>query len=267
MTADAFHALHAGPQILILPNAWDAMSAKLIEAAGAEAVATSSAAVAWSHGYADGHHLPFAHLCDTVRAIVRVVRVPVTVDSEGGYAPAPAAVAENIRRLIDLGAAGVNLEDGREEHDLHLAKVTAVRTAAEKAGVNLFVNARTDVYLKALVPAGERLAEALRRITRLRDAGASGAFVPGAPAADIPALVKEQPLPLNVMGWTGVPKAADLQAMGVRRLSAATNIARAAWAAANAAAKAFLDGGDSEALTARGEPGADYNALFRFKPQ
>jgi 2-methylisocitrate lyase-like PEP mutase family enzyme len=261
-TAAAFHALHSGPQILILPNAWDAMSAKLVEAAGAKAVATSSAAVAWSHGYADGHALPIDLLVRTIGEIVRVVKVPVTCDAEGGYADTAAGAAENVRRLIDAGAAGINLEDGRDPHELHLKKIAAIRAMSAKTGVRLFINARTDVYLKGLAPKDQAVAETLRRAKAMLAEGADGVFVPGAAAADIPTLAKEIPAPLNIMGWSGVPNAKTLQGMGVRRLSAATNIARAAWAAANAATKAFLSDGDCEALTARGEPGANYNALF-----
>ena len=261
--AEHFHALHKGPSILILPNAWDAMSAKIVEGAGAKAIATSSAAVAWAHGYADGHHLPFELLLRTAAEIVRVVKVPVTCDSEGGYADTPEAAAENIRRLIDIGVVGVNLEDGRDAHDLHTRKVAAIRKAAAASGVDLFINARTDVYLKGLVSAEKRLAESVRRGAALKDEGASGIFVPGAAASDIPALVKEIQLPLNIMGWAGVPKAAELQAMGVRRLSAATNMARAAWATLAKSAKMYLFDGDNDALTAMGEAGVDYNALFK----
>jgi 2-methylisocitrate lyase-like PEP mutase family enzyme len=262
-TAENFHALHKGPQILILPNAWDAMSAKLVEGAGAKAIATSSAAVAWSHGYADGHKLPFELLLRTAAAIVRVAKVPVTCDSEGGYADTPEGAAENIRRLIDVGVVGINIEDGGEPHDLHVRKVSAIRKAAQSAGVNLFVNARTDVYLKGLAPADRRKDESIRRAHALREAGASGIFVPGAAPADIPVLAKGIALPLNMMGWSGVPKAAALQEMGVRRLSAATNIARAAWAAVAKSARLYLFDGDNDALTAMGDDGADYNALFK----
>lgn len=263
--AETFHALHKGPNILILPNAWDAMSAKIVEGAGAKAIATSSAAVAWGHGYADGHDLPFELLLRTVGEIVRVVKLPVTCDSEGGYADTPEGAAANIRKLIDAGVVGINLEDGRDAHDLHLKKIAAIRKAAQDSGVNLFINARTDVYLKGLTSADKRLGETLRRAKGLHDAGASGVFVPGATPADIPALAREIPLPLNIMGWSGVPKAAELQAMGVRRLSAATNMARAVWATLAKSAKMYLFDGDNDALTAQGEAGADYNALFARK--
>lgn len=263
-SAQAFHALHQGPGILILPNAWDAISARVIEAAGAKAIATSSAAVAWAHGYADGHHLPFARQLQTVSDIVRVVKVPVTCDCEGGYSDDPAVVAGHVARLIDAGAVGINLEDGRTAHELHLRKVEAVRAAAQKAGVDLFINARTDVFLKGLVPEAERFAEVLRRGKALQAAGASGFFVPFLVRPDdIRALAAEIGMPLNIMGWKGVPKASVLQGWGARRLSAATHIARAAWKVVADAAQAYLADGDSEALVARGAPGADYNSLIK----
>lgn len=261
--AQEFHALHRGPSILILPNAWDAISARVIETAGAKAIATSSAAVAWAHGYGDGHHLPFERLLQTASDIVRVVKVPVTCDCEGGYSDDPLVVASHVSRLIDAGVVGINLEDGRSPHDLHLRKIEAVRAAAAKAGLDLFINARTDVFLKGLVPEPDRMAEVLRRAKAIRAAGASGYFVPFLMRPDdIKTLAAELPLPLNIMGWKGVPKAVELQTLGARRLSAATNIARAAWKTVADAAKAYLHDGDSELLSALGDPGADYNALI-----
>ena len=146
--ADTFRRLHAGPDLLILPNAWDAGSARIIETLGARAVATTSAGVCWSHGYADGHHLPVDFLITTVREITRVISIPLTCDFEGGYADDPATVGENVARIIDAGAVGINIEDGRAAPDLLAAKIAAVRKAADRAGVPLFINARTDVYLK-----------------------------------------------------------------------------------------------------------------------
>ena len=127
--AAAFNALHASG-LLILPNAWDAGSARLIETLGARAVATSSAAVCWAHGYADGHHLPVDFLITTVREITRVVSIPVTCDFEGGYADDPATVAENIARVIDAGAVGINIEDGNAPPELLARKIAAVREAS-----------------------------------------------------------------------------------------------------------------------------------------
>ncbi|MBI3437481.1 MAG: isocitrate lyase/phosphoenolpyruvate mutase family protein [Proteobacteria bacterium] len=260
--AEIFHALHK--DFLILPNAWDAGSARVVQEAGAKAIATSSAAVAWAHGYADGHGLPISILVSAVQEIARVVSVPITVDAEGGYSDDPAEVGKNIAALIDAGGVGINLEDGKQPHELHLKKIEAARNAGERAGVKLFINARTDVYLKQLVPAEQAQAEALKRAKAIREAGASGLFVPGVfDAAEIKAIAAGCGLPLNVMARPGVPKAAELKALGAKRVSAATSIYNAAMAAVTVAAREFLIEGDSEKLWARRGAPVDYNALFK----
>lgn len=261
--AAAFRALHAGPDPLILANAWDAGSARLIASLGARAIATSSAAVAWSHGYADGHALPIEALAATVREIVRVVDVPVTADAEGGYDDDPRAAAENVGRLIDAGAVGVNLEDQGQAPDLLCAKIEAVRAVADRKGVALFVNARTDVYLRRLAQGEAAAVESVARGRRYAEAGADGLFVPGIAAPEeIRRVVEGVALPVNVMALGGLPAAATLKDLGVRRLSAATGPARAALAATRAAAAAFLADGDSDVLAAAGGGPFDYNALF-----
>jgi 2-methylisocitrate lyase-like PEP mutase family enzyme len=259
--AGRFHALHQ--DLLILPNVWDAASARVVQDAGAKAIATSSAAVAWTQGYADGHHFPMDRLVTVVGDIARVIDVPLTCDAEGGYADDPAEAARNVARLIDAGAVGINLEDGKQPHELHLRKIEAIRNAAEKKGVNLFINARTDVFLKALAPPERLVEETLRRAAAIERAGASGLFVPGiADAAQIAAVVQGTKLPLNVMARPGVPPATQLRELGVRRLSAATGLFNAAMAAARSAAEDFLASGDSDALwRRRGDP-PDYNKLF-----
>lgn len=260
--AAAFHALHR--DFLILPNAWDAGSARLLQESGAKAIATSSAAVAWSHGYADGHHLPPALLVRTVEEIARVVSVPITADAEGGYADDPKQVGETISALIGAGAVGINLEDGAAPHDLHLRKIEAARAAGERAGVALFINARTDVYLKRLAPPEGAVAETIRRGLACKAAGASGLFAPGViDAAEIEAIVRGVDLPLNLMARPGLPNAAALKALGVRRLSAATATFNAAMEGLRAAATEFLAQGDAEALVMRtGKPLA-WNELFK----
>jgi len=257
-----FHALHR--DFLILPNAWDAMSARLIAEAGAAAIATSSSAVAWARGYADGHQLPPALLADTVASIARVVSVPISADAEGGYSEDPAIVAENVARFIDAGAAGINLEDGRDAPELHARKIEVVRNVAERAGVKLFINARTDVYLKRLVAPEAMLEETLRRGWKIKQAGADGLFVPLAiePEA-IKAIASEIDLPLNVMSWAGAPKAGALRELGVKRLSAGGAMAIAAWEALRAATVAFLADGDSDALRARAGAPVNYNDWFK----
>lgn len=261
--AAAFHDLHKGPAVLRLPNAWDAASARIIESAGAKAIATSSAALAWAHGYADGHHLPIEKLVAATEEITRVVAVPVTVDSERGFADDPAGAAANIARLIGVGAVGINLEDGREPHELHLKKVEAVRAAAQKAGVDLYINARIDVWIKQLVPPEQALEEGVRRGKALKAAGASGLFVPMLLDPDgLATVVREVGMPVNAMARPGLPNADELARLGVRRLSAATGVAAAAWAAARAAAEAFLESGDSDVLAQKIGAPFNYNALF-----
>lgn len=239
--AAQFHRLHHDG-LLVLANAWDAGSARLIESLGAPAIATTSAAVCWAHGYPDGgDFLPVDLLVSTVKSIARVVRVPLTVDVEGGYSDDPAKVAETIARVIDAGGVGVNLEDGGGAPDLLAAKIEQAKAAGARLGVDLFVNARTDVYLRGLVTPDRAVEETLARGERYRAAGADGLFVPGiADDAEIRAVVAGVALPLNVMARPGVGDAAALRALGVRRLSAGASIGLGALAHVAALATAFL---------------------------
>ena len=171
--APLFHRLHA-EGLLLLATVCDAGSARLIESLGVKAMATTSAGVAWSHGYADGNHLPVSVLVTTVEEIARVIRVPLSVDMEGGYSDHAEVVGENIARVIGAGAVGINLEDGTGSPDLLCAKIDAARRAGDRLGVDLFVNARTDTYLRGTFPPERRVAETLARAERYRAAGASG---------------------------------------------------------------------------------------------
>jgi 2-methylisocitrate lyase-like PEP mutase family enzyme len=142
--AQTFHRLHH-EGFLVLANAWDAATARLIEGLGAKAIATTSAAVAWSHGYADGDLLPVPLLRATVAEIARVIRVPLSVDIESGYADDPAAVADVVSEVVAAGGVGINIEDGTRAPDLLCAKIEQAKAAARRLGVDLFVNARADV--------------------------------------------------------------------------------------------------------------------------
>jgi 2-methylisocitrate lyase-like PEP mutase family enzyme len=177
--ASAFHKLHRDG-LLLLPNAWDAGSARVIESVGARAIATTSAAVCWAHGYPDGaDRLPIDRLVATVRSISRVVRVPVTVDIEGGYSDDPAQVAETVARVIDAGGVGINLEDGLGAPDRLAAKIERAKEAGVRLGVHIFVNARADVFLHGIGAPEDRVDESIQRGQRYRAAGADGLFVPG----------------------------------------------------------------------------------------
>ncbi|WP_312166403.1 isocitrate lyase/phosphoenolpyruvate mutase family protein [Phenylobacterium sp.] len=258
--ADTFKTLHEGPQILVLPNAWDAASAAMMEDAGARAVATSSAAVAWAHGYADGDLLPVPALLAAIDEMARVLKVPLTADIEGGYSDDLAAVADTVRGVVAAGAAGINFEDGGRSPDLHARKI---ETARKTAGAGLFINARIDVYLRGLAQGEAALAETLRRAELYRSAGADGIFVPGPTDDDLLAtLAREIALPLNVMGRGGVSPAGRLQELGVRRLSSATGPFRAAYAALGRAMEAYLADGDAGALAQAGQGAPDLNKRF-----
>jgi len=260
--ADLFRRLHQAGLVL-LPNAWDAGSARLIESRGAKAIATTSAGVAWSHGYADGDRLPVRLLLATVVDVAGAVKVPVTVDVEGGYSSDPAEVAETIGAVISAGAAGINIEDGGDSPDLLCAKIESIRRIASERGADLFVNARTDVYLRGLAPAGDRVAETLARAERYRSAGADGIFVPGVfDSAEIGAIAEASPLPVNVMAWPGLPRPTELERLGVRRLSAGAGIASAVVARTASLAATFLRTGGFDGATDEPLPYGEINALM-----
>ncbi|MCA0175750.1 MAG: isocitrate lyase/phosphoenolpyruvate mutase family protein [Proteobacteria bacterium] len=214
-----FHALHQTAHPLLLPTAWDAASALSMQAAGARAIATSSAALAWSLGWPDGDNLPMDELLAAVRRLVRVLAVPLSVDAEAGYSRDPEAVAALAVNLAGMGVAGINLEDGNESPECLAAKIAACRRALGRRA--LFINARTDVFLRGLASGAAATAETLARLQRYRDAGADGAFVPGLTESDtIATIAQANPMPLNVMAAPDLPDLATCTRLGVRRLSA-----------------------------------------------
>ena len=241
-----FEALHAGPDVLILPNAWDGGSARVIEIAGAKAIATSSAAVAWAHGYPDGEALPFDILLNLVREISRVVSVPITADIEAGYA-GEETVADNVEYLIDAGATGINIEDGTGSPDLLCDKIANIK---QEHGSEVWVNARTDVYLHNLAQGEAAYEETLKRAKRYLEAGADSIFIPMAAGDELLArFVKAIPAPINVLAWPGVSPVAKLKEIGIRRLSAGSGIAKTALGQIYGLTQAFLGEGRSEPLT------------------
>lgn len=258
----SFRQLHQGPDLLKIANVWDAGSAALVQGMGVRALATTSAGLAWALGHADGNQLPIDEHAAAVRRIARVARVPLSIDSEAGYSDDPATVAANVMQLVEAGAAGINLEDGAETPALLCRKIEAVRAAAVRAGVDLFINARCDVWLRNLAP-GRAVEEVLLRARDYAAAGADGLFAPGVTAvADIQALVQGQPLPLNVMARPALPGPDELQRLGVRRLSAGSAIAEAAWGRAQRAAAGFLAEGGGAELFDGATPYPQINALL-----
>ncbi|MFI5690545.1 isocitrate lyase/phosphoenolpyruvate mutase family protein [Kribbella sp. NPDC051586] len=234
--------LHEQPP-LVLPNAWDAGSARAIEAAGATAIATTSAGVAWAHGVDDAGGLNRESAVAALRLICAAVPVPVTADIEAGYGD----VAGTIAGVLEAGVVGVNLEDstGRvlDEPSVHVERIKAARAAAVAAGIELVINARTDTYLF-----GDRTGT-LERAKMYADAGADVLFVPGVvDAATIAELVEGSPLPLNVMVGPGAPTVGRLAELGVARISVGPAITGAAYALATTAAKELLTTGTYEAM-------------------
>jgi len=260
--ATRFHALHADG-LLRLANAWDGGSARLAQAAGARAIATSSAAVAWAHGWPDGDLLPVELLLQTTRAVTGATDLPVTIDIEGGYSDDPARVGALVTQLLQAGAVGINIEDGSKDPALLCDKIAAARAAAGAAGVDLFINARIDTWLRGLVPPAQRVSETLARAARYRAAGASGLFAPGVTEeGEIAALVAGTDMPVNVLAWTGLPDAVRLQALGVRRLSAGSAISEAMHGHVLAMMREFVASGRVDAGGVHAATYGDLQALM-----
>lgn len=250
----AFRDLHTSG-LLILPNAWDAASAALMAAAGAKAVATTSAGVAWALGWPDGATPPEGELLGAVERMARASPVPVSADVEGGFSDDPKEAAAFVKRVAETGAQGINLEDGADAPELLADKIAAIRAAV---GPDLFINARCDLWLRGIGAADGRLEEAQRRAGLYLAAGADGLFMPGVTESETIRALAGLGAPLNILARKGLPDAAGLQALGVRRLSAGSNLAAAAYATADRLARAFLADGLCEPQI---EAAMDYGAL------
>ena len=248
MRGEDFRKLHAGPAPLMLPNAWDAGTARLIESLGAKAIATTSAGLAWSRGYPDGNALPNDQLIAAARGIARCIRVPLSIDIEAGYSDDERAVARLAVRILDVGAVGINIEDGADSPDLLCKKIEAIRESAAHSGLDLFINARTDVYLRRIAAKEAAVEEVIRRAARYRSAGCDGLFVPGLSDGGAMARIAAaiEPLPLNIMASPDMPSIEALQQYGVRRVSAGSTIAQAALGCTSRLAAGFLAGTTSE---------------------
>jgi 2-methylisocitrate lyase-like PEP mutase family enzyme len=228
--AERFRGLHRTPPILLLPNAWDPMSARIFEAAGFPAVATTSGGLAWALGYADGEQAPWAEVVAATRRIVDAVKVPVSADIETGYGETPAQVGRNVSEIIRAGAVGVNLEDGTHSADQPIrpiddaaGRIRAARAAADAEGVPIVINARIDLYLKQIGDEQSRFAETVRRAGAYVAAGADCIFVFGHIDLDlIGRLSASIKAPVNVVGRAGTPGLKALQAAGVARVSIAS---------------------------------------------
>jgi 2-methylisocitrate lyase-like PEP mutase family enzyme len=226
--AEAFQTLHVKGNPVVLFNVWDAGSARAVAKSGAKAIATGSWSVAAAYGYADGQALPLSTAIENLARIATSVELPVTIDLEAGYGDAPAVVADAVARAISAGAIGFNLEDqiisGTGLYTIadQSHRIVAARKAADGASIPAFINARTDIFLKASSDKHDEhlLDEALQRAAAYAKAGASGFFAPGLVNEKLIARLCEAcPLPVNIMMSPSTPAAARLAELGVSRIS------------------------------------------------
>ncbi len=254
--AEHFRNLHRGPSLLLLPNAWDAISARIFAAAGFPAVATTSGGVSWALGYADGEEAPWAEVVAATARIVRAAAVPVTADIEAGFGDTPEAVANSVAEIIRAGAVGVNLEDGTPRGAAPIRtvadageRIRAAREAARTAAVPIVINARTDLYLRNIGDPATRFEESVERGRAYLTAGAD-CFYPITlrDPETIGRLVKALAAPININVRAGLPSVAELEALGVARASTASAIALMAAATTRQIAEELKASGRFDAL-------------------
>lgn len=268
--ADLLLKLHQTPDILVLPNAWDCASARIFEAAGFPAIATTSAGVAFALGYPDGQRIPREEMLAIVKRIASSVRVPVTADLEAGYGD----VARTVTGLIESGAVGLNLEDldhtqpprSLIETSRQVQNIQIVRRAGQERGVRIVINARTDQYLAAIGEPGTRFERTCERLRAYIDAGADCVFAPGVTDEEtIGRLVQALKFPINILVGAGAPSIPRLRELGVKRASVGSGIMRAAMGATRRAAMELKTSGTYAAMLDGAIPFAEANKLLEQK--
>lgn len=268
--AEQLRKLHSGPRILLLPNAWDVASARVLEELGYPAIATTSAGVAFALGYPDGQHISRLEMLEVVQRIAHAVRVPVTADMEAGYGTTLEDMADTAKELIAAGAVGMNLEDvtGSDESShvdtaLQVEKIRTIRKMSASLGVPLVLNARTDVYLMPIGPAETRFERTVERLRAYREAGADSLFAPGVRDAEtIAKLVKAIPGPLNILVTAGSPFIKELEKMGVARASVGSAAMRATLGLFRRIGKELMETGTYTSLLDGAIPFAEVNRLL-----
>jgi 2-methylisocitrate lyase-like PEP mutase family enzyme len=263
--AELFRSYHLAPPVLVLPNVWDVATAVVVaRTPGARALATTSAGVAWSHGYPDGEVIPRDEMLEQVRRIADAVELPVTADLEGGYGDP----GETARLAVEAGAVGLNLEDGIRHEVLRpveeaVESVRSVVAAGKEAGVPLVVNARTDVFLVGAGSAEEQVATAIERLNAYLDAGADCGYAIGAREPEaIERLTREVRGPVSIFAAPGWPTIAELESLGVARISVATRSATAAYSLVSAIAQELFTAGTYDHLVPAADPPPNLNELL-----
>ena len=272
--AERFRKLHHGPRMLLLPNAWDVASARILEECGHPAIATTSAGIAYSLGYSDGQRISRGEMLEVVGRIARAVRIPVTADLEAGYGTTPKDMAETVQAAIEAGAIGMNLEDvtGDDESSqvalpLQVEAIRAIRETAKSLGVPFVLNARTDIYLMPIGPEPTRFERTVERLRAYRDAGADCLFTPGLYDRDtIAKLVKAVDTPLNILANPACPPLAELEKIGVARVSAGSGIMRAAMGTVQRIGKEMLEERSCDTMFAGATPFIELKRMMTRQP-
>lgn len=268
--ATQFRQLHAGPGMLVLPNAWDAASARLLEQAGFQAIATTSSGVAASLGYPDGQHIGLDMLLDVVEGIVRVVDCPVSVDLEAGYGDTVEEVMKTVEAIIGAGAVGINIEDTTRQGQRSLVEIAyqvglikAIQEVAASMDMPLVINARTDVYLLPAIDEGSRIEQSVERANAYRQAGADCIFPIGvSDAPTIAQLVKAVTGPVNIVAGPPAPTLPELAQLGVARVTFASGLMRATLGHLRHIARELLANGTYNSMGENMLSGMEFRSLF-----
>ena len=274
--ADLFMQMHQGPDILVLANSWDVGSSRLIEACGYKAVATTSMGIAASLGHPDAGVMRLSELLPVVSGIVEAVDVPVTVDMEAGYGDTTDDVVSSVKKMIDTGIVGINIEDSVslspaliDEMEFS-ERIAAIRESSDSSGLHLVINARTDAFYTSSGSTHDKLAESIRRGNRYSEAGADCVFVQ--PVWDreiIATLVKEIDAPINILANPGIgggmpPSVSELQEMGVARLSLGSGLMKATLALMKKVADELSGQGTYTTLQEMVTPPSDAAKAYRM---
>ncbi len=268
--AERFRQLHHQVSPLILPNAWDAASARIFEQAGFKAIATTSSGVAAALGYRDGQQISREMLIEALARITRVVECPVTADIEAGYGASITEVLQTVRAIIATGAVGINIEDSLKQEEKALADVsykveliTALRELASELDIPLVINARVDVFLLAIGEPESRFGHAVRRANAYLQAGADCIYPIGMLTSEVIANLNSAINgPLNILGGPPAPTLPELAQLGVARVSLAGGLMRSALGYVRTIARELLEHGTYVRMEAEALSGAEFRTLF-----
>lgn len=270
--ADDLLALHHGRTILVLPNAWDVVSSKIFELEGFNAIGTTSAGISATLGYADGQQMSLAENMEVVGRIVKSTPLPVSADIEAGYTKSVEGVVRAAKAVLEVGAVGLNLEDATGITDsplfdivLQKEKIQAIRQMSDRDGIHLVINARTDVYLVD-GNASDNLRQAIERGNAYKEAGADCIFVPDVGGLDkeaITTLVQEIAAPINIVAGATIPPVAELQEIGVSRVSVGPRPMRAVLSLLREIAKELRTAGTYTLMSRTSISYSEVNQWFR----